>query len=121
MRDGGRFLARYIAVTLAIAFAIMALAALGLFLAGARDVRQYGNVFGTLGFAVWALGALSVIGSWRFTRSFPYQHPWYMSHEGLMGRAKRLMRDVLVEYGFLLRCFTVGAVLLGVGAWLYFR
>lgn len=121
MRSAASFWKRYFAVTLAIAFAIMGLAALGLYLAGARDARQYGNTFGMLGFGAWALGALSVLGGWGITRSFSYQYPSSVSRGGLVERARRLMRDTLGAYGFLIRCFLVGAVLMGFGAWLYFR
>jgi hypothetical protein len=104
-----------------IAVAIMGLAALGLYLAGARDTRQYGSVFGLLGLGAWAVGAMSVLGNWEATRSFAHQYPSSVSHGGSPERARQLMRDALGAYGFLIRCSLLGAILMGVGALLYFR
>ncbi|NOX44724.1 MAG: hypothetical protein GXO72_03155 [Caldiserica bacterium] len=121
MRGGGKFLAGYIGGILGTAVAIMGLAALGLYLAGARDARQYGSVFAMLGLGAWAVGALSVLGSWGSTRSFSHQYPSSVSRSGSPERARQLMRDTLATYGFLIRCSLVGAILVGVGALLYFR
>jgi hypothetical protein len=117
----GRFLARYFASVLGIVAAVMGLAALGLFLAGARDVRQYGSVFVSLGLGAWALGALSVLGEWKITRSFSYTYSSSVSHAGSAKRVKQLTRDILGAYRFLIHCFLVGIILIGIGVWLYFR
>ena len=117
----GKFLARYFAGVLGIAVAVMGLAALGLFLAGARDVRQYGSVFVSLGLGAWALGALSVFGEWKITRSFSYTYSSSVSHAKSTERVKQLARDILGAYRFLIHCFLVGIILIGIGVWLYFR
>jgi len=115
------FLVRYLAGVLGIAAAVMGLAALGLFLAGVRDVRQYGSVFVSLGLGAWALGALSVFGEWKITRSFSYTYSSSVSHAKSTERVKQLARDILGAYRFLIHCFLVGIILIGIGVWLYFR
>jgi hypothetical protein len=116
-----RFLLRYFGATVGITAAIMGLAALGLHLAGARDMSSYGNTFGMLGFCAWVVGALSLFGRWGSTRSFSYQYGSSVSPAGIGERAKQLVRDTLEAYRFLIRCLLVGSILLGIGALLYFQ
>ncbi len=116
---GWKFFGRYLGTTLAIALAIMGASSLGLYLAGSRNPHSYGNLFVSIGGAIWGLGALSVLGEWKWSRSFISQYGGSVSGAGLGERVKRQMSDLLSAYGFLIRCGLVGAILFGVGTWLY--
>ncbi len=77
---------------------------------------QYGEGFSFGGFAIIAIGALSLLGFWSSTRDFTYQHSQSAGNQSIPNRSAQLSAETLQKFGFQIDSLLSGAVAIAIGS-----
>lgn len=83
------------------------------YLLGWRTLFFYAESLFIVGGLCMAIGALSTMGHWSQTRSFPYQYASSVSDADIATRTKQDMKDAETSYSFSVLAILAGLSLVG--------